>query len=189
MTPNQISRQRLEGLFFLALFAACIPTSNWMLANVGTVCPSNGPCLIPVGFGLMAPSGVVVVGAALLLRDLVQRRLGLNWAIVAIAVGALLSWMVAPPALVIASVVAFLLSEFADLAIFTPLQRRGLVRAVVLSSLVGLVLDSVIFLQLAFGNLDFLLEQIVGKAWVVFANIPLVALIRRYDARRGLQPA
>lgn len=189
MMTQRISRQHLEGAIFLALFAACIPLSNWMLSNIGTVCPANGPCLIPIGFGLMAPSGVVVVGAALLFRDLVQRRLGLNWALLAIAIGALLSWMVAPPALVVASVVAFLFSELADLAVFTPLQRRGLVRAVFLSSLVGLVLDSLIFLQLAFGNLDFLVEQIVGKTWIVLATLPLVALLRRHDERRNLQPA
>jgi hypothetical protein len=49
------------------------------------------------------------------LRDLVQRRLGLVWTIAAIAFGAMLSALVAPPALVFASVAAFLLSELADL--------------------------------------------------------------------------
>jgi len=86
----------------------------------------------------MAPSGVLMVGLALVLRDLVQRRLGLYWAIAAILIGGALSWMIAPPFLVIASVTAFLVSEFADLAVYTPLQKKGLVLAVVASSLVGL---------------------------------------------------
>src|SRR6266446_3516260 len=91
----------------------------------------------------------------------------------------------APPALVIASAAAFLLSEFADLAVYTPLVRRGLIVAVVASSVVGLVVDSVVFLWLAFGSLDFLLGQIVGKAWMVLLSIPFVAWLRRRDERLG----
>jgi uncharacterized PurR-regulated membrane protein YhhQ (DUF165 family) len=60
---------------------------------------------------------------------------------------------------------------------------------VVASSLVGLVLDSMIFLWLAFGSLDFLLGQIVGKAWMVLLSIPFVAYLRRRDERLGLAPA
>ena len=117
----------------------------------------NGPCLMPVAPGLMAPSGVLMIGAALVLRDLVQRRLGVEFGIGAIVVGAAISAALAPPSLVIASAVAFLLSEFADLAVYTPLARRRLVLAVVASSVVGLVVDSIVFLWLAFGSLEFLL--------------------------------
>src|SRR4051812_14439782 len=45
---------------------------------------------------------------------LVQRRLGAKVALVAIAVGAFLSAWLAPPAIVLASTAAFLLSELAD---------------------------------------------------------------------------
>ena len=92
----------------------------------------------------MAPSGVLMVGLALVLRDMVQRRLGLGWASAAVLAGAALSALLAPPALVVASAAAFLLSEAVDLAVYTPLQRRGLVLAVALSSVAGLVLDSVV---------------------------------------------
>ena len=80
-------------------------------------------------------------------------------------------------ALVIASVTAFTLSELADLAIYTPLQKRGLVLAVVASSVVGLVVDSLLFLWLAFGSLDFLAGQILGKAWMVLIALPFVTSI------------
>ncbi len=133
----------------------------------------------------MAPSGVIMAGAALVLRDLVQRRLGATTSSLAILVGAVLSAMLAPPALVVASAAAFLLSEFADLAVYTPLVRRGLIVAVVASSVVGLVVDSIVFLWLAFGSLDFLLGQIVGKAWMVLLSIPFVAWLRRRDERLG----
>ena len=89
----------------------------------------------------------------------------------------------------LASGVAFLLSEFADLAVYTPLARRRLVAAVVASSLVGLVVDSIIFLWLAFGSLDFLAGQIVGKGWMVLLSIPFVHYLRRRDERLGLMPA
>ena len=51
--------------------------------------------------------------------------------------------------------------------------------AVVASSLVGLVVDSVVFLTLAFNSLDFLPGQIIGKTWAVLLAIPLVRLLRR----------
>ena len=47
--------------------------------------------------------------------------------------------------------------------------------------MVGLVVDSIVFLWLAFGSLDFLAGQIVGKAWMVLLSIPLVAYLRRRD--------
>jgi uncharacterized PurR-regulated membrane protein YhhQ (DUF165 family) len=97
--------------------------------------------------------------------------------------------LLAPPALVIASAVAFLLSEFADLGVYTPLARRGLVLAVVASGVAGLIVDSIVFLWLAFGSLDFLSGQVVGKAWMVLLSIPLVAWLRRRDERLGIMPA
>ncbi len=188
--PTALSRRRrTEGGIFLAGFALCIPAANWMIGNAGTVCPPGGPCLIPVAPGLMAPSGVLMVGLALVLRDMVQRRLGAGWAVGAILAGAALSAGLAPAALVTASAAAFLLSELADFAVYTPLQRRRLVLAVFASSIVGLVIDSVVFLQLAFGSLDFLAGQIVGKSWMVLLALPAVMWLRARDARIGLVPA
>ena len=167
------------GLLAFAGFLACIPLANWMIQHVGTVCVPQGPCLVPVAPGTMAPSGVLTVGVALVLRDVVQRCLGLAWGLAAIAIGTALSALVAPAALVFASGTAFALSELADFAVYTPLQRRRLVTAVVASSVVGLVVDSVVFLGLAFGSLEFLPGQVVGKLWAVLIAIPLVRLLRR----------
>ncbi len=173
------------GLGALALFLASVPFANWLIQHVGTVCVPAGPCLVPVAPGLMAPSGVLAVGAALVLRDLVQRYLGALWGLGAIVMGTALSALIAPPALVLASGAAFLLSELADFAVYTPLQRRGLLLAVVASSVVELVVDSVVFLALAFGSLDFLAGQVVGKAWAVLASIPLIRLLRRVGPAPG----
>jgi uncharacterized PurR-regulated membrane protein YhhQ (DUF165 family) len=179
-------RLRREGFVFLAGFALCIPAANWLIGHAGTACIPQGPCVIPVAPGLLAPSGVLMIGLALVLRDLVQRRLGVGWALSAILAGTLLSGLLAPPALALASGAAFLLSEMADLGVYTPLQRRGLVLAVAASSAVGLVVDSVVFLFLAFGSLDYLPGQVIGKAWMVLLALPVVALVRRRDARLGL---
>lgn len=187
---NRIETRRIvEGKIFLALFCLTIPAANWMIGHVGTACGARGPCVIPVAPGLMAPSGVLMIGAALVLRDLVQRRLGVEFGIAAIIAGAALSVAIAPPSLVVASTAAFLLSEFADFAVYTPLARRRLVAAVVASSAVGLVVDSLVFLWLAFGSLEFLPGQIVGKVWMVLFAIPLVAYLRRRDERLGITAA
>ena len=176
------------GWAAFALFLASVPFANWLIGHVGTTCVPRGPCLVPVAPGLLAPSGVLAVGFALVLRDAVQRCLGARWGLVAIAAGTLLSALVAPPALVLASGAAFLLSELADFAVYTPLQRRGpvgpkagptLLLAVLASSAVGLVVDSVVFLGLAFGSFDYLAGQIVGKAWAVLLALPLIRLLRR----------
>lgn len=188
MTSLPIGRSgllRLEGLAFFALFCGCIPLANWLIGHVGTVCVPDGPCLLPVWPGLQAPSGVLAIGLALVLRDLVQRRLGTGWAFAAIAVGALLSAAVSPTALVLASVAAFVLSETADMAVYTPLQRRGLVLAVAASGVVGIAVDSIVFLGLAFGSLDFLAGQMIGKAWALVLALPVVHWLRDRDRRRA----
>ncbi|MGE0222262.1 MAG: VUT family protein [Acetobacteraceae bacterium] len=172
-------RRRHIGFTAFGCFLLSIPLANWMIGNVGTVCVPNGPCLVPVAPGLLAPSGVLTVGAALVLRDVVQRCLGLSAGLIAILCGTVLSALVAPTSLVVASGLAFALSELADFAVYTPLQRRRLMLAVVASSVVGLVVDSVVFLTLAFGSLTYLPGQIVGKLWAVAVAVPLVRLLRR----------
>jgi queuosine precursor transporter len=176
----------VEGLVFLLLFCLTIPAANWLIGHVGTECAPNGPCVIPVAPGLLAPSGVLMVGAALVLRDLVQRRFGAGIGICAILMGAALSGLLAPPALVVASATAFLISETVDFAVYTPLARKHFVAAVAASGFFGLVVDSVVFLWLAFGSLEFLEGQIVGKAWMIVLSIPLIMWLRKRDERLGL---
>lgn len=171
-------RSKVEGIALIAAFTLTVPLANWMIGNVGTVCVPDGPCLVPVAPGLLAPSGVLAAGLAFVLRDFVQQRLGAIWAIAAIAAGAAISATIAPPALVIASAAAFLVSELADMAVFTPLRRRGLLLAVFASSIAGIFVDTLIFLQLAFGNTDLMWGQVVGKSWMVVLALPLLHLLQ-----------
>jgi uncharacterized PurR-regulated membrane protein YhhQ (DUF165 family) len=182
-----LNARKAAGLAYFLAFMACIPLANWMIGHIGTSCAPNGPCVVPVfpwslqGGPLLAPSGVSMIGIALVLRDLVQRRLGRVAALMAIVAGAALSAAIAPPELVVASASAFLLSELADFVVFTPLQKRGLVVAVLASSVVGLIADSLLFLYLAFGSLEFLEGQVVGKTWMVLLALPFVHWIRKRE--------
>lgn len=164
------------------LFSATIPAANWLIGNVGVQFGPNEPHMIPVGLGLMAPSGVLMIGAALVLRDIVHERLGASWALAAIALGGILSWWLAPPALVIASVLAFSLSELADFAVYTPLRKRQLGLAVLASGVIGSVIDSAVFLLLAFGSLAFIEGQIVGKLWMSLAAFVVLVALRNRKA-------
>lgn len=150
--------------YILTIFAA-----NWAISRFGNV---------PVGFGLMAPAGVYFAGLAFTLRDLTQESLGRRWTVVAILAGAVLSATVSPT-FALASGVAFLFSELADFAVYTPMRARHWLGAVLASNTVGLVVDSVLFLSLAFGSLEFLTGQVVGKAWMTLLAILLLTLWRR----------
>jgi len=163
----------------LAGFVLTIPAANWLIGNVGTTCIPNGPCLIPVFPGLMAPSGVLMIGLALVLRDMVQEQLGWRWSMGAIVAGALLSGLVAPPALVIASAAAFLISESADMAVYTPLRNRKLWLAVLASGIVGAFVDSGIFLYLAFGSIDHITGNVVGKIIMSLLAVPIIFYMKK----------
>lgn len=148
-----------------AAFLLTIPAANWLIGHVGTVCISQGPCLVPVAPGLMAPSGVLMIGVALVLRSLLQEAAGRLWVVACIGIGAVLSAAIAPAALVVASAAAFLAGELADWTVYSRLRGRGMPVALIASGTVGSVVDSALFLGLAFGSLDFLAGQVVGKLW------------------------
>ena len=161
----------LGGLFLLG-YIATIFAANWAIASIGVV---------PVGLGYLAPAGVYFAGLAFTFRDLVQEYLGRVATVIAITVGAALSALVSPQ-FAMASGIAFLLSEFADFLVYTPLRKRNWLGAVAASNAVGFVADSVLFLILAFGSLDFLAGQLIGKAWMTALAVLVLWLIRRRAA-------
>lgn len=150
----------------LVAYVATIFAANWAIQTFG---------VIPVGFGLLAPAGVYFVGLAFPLRDFIQRTMGRRWGVLAILVGAGLSYFVAPT-FAVASGLTFLVSESVDMAVYTPLQKR-FAWAVVLSSLAALVVDSALFLWLAFGSEAFLAGQIVGKVEAMAFGAAVVILL------------
>ncbi len=121
-------------------YVGSVVAANWATQTFG---------LVPIGMGLAVTAGTFAAGATLVLRDAVQ-TLGARWVVfAAMAVGALLSYVVAGPALAVASGIAFACSELADWAVFTPLRRRSLPVAVLVSSVVSAPVDTVLFLHLA----------------------------------------
>lgn len=167
------------NLIIAALFVSTIPAANWLISNFGENCSPDSPCLIPVGFGLMAPSGVLMAGAALVLRDIIQESSGVPATLAAILAGVMISAMFSPPPLIAASAAAFLFAELADMAIYTPLRKRQLAFAVITSGSVGAVVDSAIFLFVAFGNLDFVAGHTVGKIWMSALAAGAIILMRK----------
>jgi uncharacterized PurR-regulated membrane protein YhhQ (DUF165 family) len=159
-----------------------IPLANWMINNVGTEAFPGGPHTIPVGFGFDAPSGVLAIGAALLARDYVQEVFGRRTVVFAILVGVALSYLM-DPAVATASAVAFALGEGTDFVSYSWLRERSLGLAVVVSGVVGGVVDSFLFLWIAFGSVDFWEGQVVGKAMMAVLG-GLLVVGRRAVSKR-----
>jgi uncharacterized PurR-regulated membrane protein YhhQ (DUF165 family) len=171
----------------LAVYVASIPAANWMIGHVGTTVLPGGVHLAPVGFGLSAPSGVYAAGVAFVARDVVQRAAGRKVALMAIVAGTLLAALV-NPRLAVASGAAFLFSELADFAVYTPLQRRSFPAAVLASGIAGSVVDSLIFLAVAGIPLAAALPGLVlGKVWIQLLALPAASWLRRRipDAETG----
>lgn len=156
------------GYGALVLFIGSVFGANWAIEQFGVV---------QVGLGQAAPAGVFFAGLAFTARDLVHDALRRRWVVAGIIIGAFLSWWVAPM-FAVASGIAFLVSETADFAVYSPLRRRGWLRAVAASNVVGLAVDSALFLSLAFGSLDFLPGQLLAKAYMTLLAIILLRLGR-----------
>jgi hypothetical protein len=170
-TEAPAARRPVIGALAAVAYLAAIVGANLLIQRFGPV---------PVGLGLLAPAGVYAVGVVLVLRDLVQWSVGKRAALIALAAGVVLSYVLTDPRLAIASAVAFGLSELVDFAVFTWLAPRW-TRAVFFGGLAGLVLDSVVFLALAFGSMEFLPGQILGKLYGVGAAAVIVGVRRRYS--------
>lgn len=161
-----------------AAFLGCILAANYVTTQFG---------MVPVGFGLMATAGTYFAGMTFILRDSLQDMAGKRWTIAAIALGAAMSFLVSDPFIAIASAVAFGIAELADLAVYTPLRKRGYIRAAIASNIVGSFIDTVAFLTIAgFPVLLALPGQMVGKLAVTAVAVIAVAI---YRARRKVASA
>lgn len=119
-------------------FIAIVVATNWITSTLGVV----------TWLGIAATAGTWLAGFSFVARDSVHDELGGRWVVACIIVGAAVSAAFSP-SLALASAAAFLLSEFADFAVYRPLRRRGYVRAALASNLAGSVVDSIAFLLIA----------------------------------------
>ena len=72
-------------MIFFVLYIACIVLANYAIVTFGVV---------PIGFGLLAPAGVLFAGLTFTFRNLTQQQMGRRYGFLAIAVGAALSYFV-----------------------------------------------------------------------------------------------
>jgi uncharacterized PurR-regulated membrane protein YhhQ (DUF165 family) len=158
----------------LCAYIGIIFVTNWCIERFG---------FVGVGFGLVAPAGVYAAGVALTLRDWLHELAGRWWVLLAIVTGAAFSWVISP-SFAVASGVAFLASELADLAVYEPLRERQRYAALIVSNLCGAVVDSLLFLWLAFGSIQFWEGQVIGKMWTVLPAILLLWLWRHHLSER-----
>jgi hypothetical protein len=195
MIKTRLTRRTGWAALAFAVYVTAIVASNFLIAHVG-IPAGPGTHLSPVGFGLMAPSGVWAAAVSFPARDVTQRLAGRWLGFAAIFAGAGLSFATSSHAVAAASGFTYLCSESLDFAVFTRLQKgaralstRWFVTAVVASGCVAAVADSWIFLHArwipflhaaalpagaaAVGGL------ILGKAWVQVAAGPASWLLRR----------
>jgi queuosine precursor transporter len=168
-TLRKPDRSDVLGIVASILFIATIVAANYVTTRYG---------IVPLGFGLVATAGTYFVGLAFILRDAVQDLLG-RWVFAIIGAGAVLSFAISSPAIAVASATAFLLSELADLAVYTPLRERGYLRAAVASNIVGAVVDTAVFLTIAgFPLRQAFVGQVVGKLALTLLAVLIVTGVR-----------
>jgi len=188
-----------------AIYVGLMPLINWAFAGIDTVAIPDYASLhlqfddsvkeafrIPLGGGEWHPF-TIVTGLVLVVRDFAQREIK-HWIFGAMLVGLALSTLTAWPVIVVASGVAFLISETADWAVYT-FSNRPLSQRIMISSLVGAPIDQVAFIGLAsFVVPDIfawgtILTGIVSKlagAWVVSR---IVAARETRAAENEMNPA
>jgi len=156
-------RVALFAMFLGCVFAANYATNRWGFVTLGPWAFTAGTYAAGLSFGV---------------RDALHDVAGRWVVLAAIVIGAALSAFLSPT-LALASGVAFLFSESADLAVYEPLRRRHWIGAVVASNLVGAFVDTVLFLHLAgFPVRSAITGQMVGKALMILPALALVGWLR-----------
>jgi len=98
-------------------------------------------------FGEQFSPADMLVGIIYLVRDFAQREIK-HYVILAMLIGALLSYLFATPDIAIASLSSFIAGELLDWALFS-FTKKPLSQRLLLSSLISSPIDSLLFLWLA----------------------------------------
>lgn len=175
------------GRRWSALYVGLMPFINWSFAAVPTF-----PIPDWLGGGMFQPLAIVT-GLVLVVRDFAQREMR-HWIWAAMMVGLALSTLTSWITVVIASGLAFLVSETVDWAVYT-FSQRPLSQRIMLSSTVSAPLDQVVFIGLAslvvpgifaWGTI---LTGIASKLLGAWAVSQMVAAQERGAARKEMNPA
>ena len=189
----------------IALFTAVDIVSNVIASKLVAVGP------------LTVPAASFLFPLAYTLIDLVNRSLGktgARWVVlgafggnvvlvvassVAVALPPAAFWtnqeayaiiLGATPRIVLASWVAYLISSMTDVELFARLAARPLWQRVIASNAVSLLLDSILFVGIAFGPLPQVIgSQYLVKLMITVLSLPLILLARAAVATRLTQTA
>lgn len=148
-------------LIYALLMAAVVTASNFLVQFhlEGT--------LWGIALGDILTWGAFTYPIAFLVTDLTNRQFGPTIArrvvYVGFVVGVLLSLLLSDPRIAIASGTAFLIGQLLDISVFNELRRQSWWKAPLAASLLGTVLDTILFFSLAFApvfafigpNIDF----------------------------------
>jgi len=174
------------GRRWTALYVGLMPFINWSFAAVDTYA-------IPawLGGGQFQPLAIVT-GLVLVVRDFAQREMR-HWIWGAMITGLLLSTLTSWITIVVASGLAFLISETVDWAVYT-FSKKPLSQRIMVSSLASAPLDQLVFIGLAslvvpgifaWGTvLTGIASKLLG-AWIVSR---IVAAQERRSAQNGMNP-
>ena len=142
--------QRFTILYILLMTLVVVAS------NVLVQYPLNG-MLFGINLADLLTWGAFTYPVAFLITDLTNRQFGPRYArIVVVAgfvVGVALSWYLSMPRIAIASGSAFLLGQLLDIAVFNRLRRQAWWQAPLFASVIGSLLDTVIFFSFAFAPL------------------------------------
>ena len=152
----------------LAAYVGNIVLANWTATHVS-----------PQEVGAIAvPAGTLWAGLGFTLRDGLHEALGGRGVLGAIAAGAALSWLLASPRIAVASVLAFTTSELIGSLVYGRLRGWSVLGAVTGSNLVGLGIDSVLFVPLAFGGFAFVPGQVLGKTVATVLTVAVLGAVK-----------
>lgn len=150
----------------MGLFSRALP---FVLAMAAVVAASNFLVQYPFDhFGLkdLLTWGAFTYPAAFLVNDLANRRYGPQVARMAVFAGfvlaVVLSVWLATPRIAVASGTAFLLAQLLDTQVFTRLRRRSWWQAPLLSTVLGSILDTILFFGIAFSARFAFLDAMTG---------------------------
>lgn len=127
--------QRFFAFKWTLLYLLLIPFVNWAFSWTPLFALPDG--------GMWSPFSIAV-GLVLVCRDFAQREIG-HYIFIPLLIGVALSYAMAPPQIATASGIAFLVSEAIDWAMYT-FTNRPLSERVMISSLAGAPVDSIIYL-------------------------------------------
>lgn len=122
-------------------------------SNVLVQFPVQGT-LLGVNLADLLTYGAFTYPVAFLVTDLTNRQFGPKYARIVVicgfVVGIAFSWFAAVPRIAIASGSAFLFGQMLDISVFNRLRRQAWWRAPLVGSVIGSMLDTVMFFSLAF---------------------------------------